>query len=83
MAMMKNLSTRLAEYNITVNDVAPAMVGSTGLLPNADSVPGLVDSIPLKRLCTPEEVANVVFMYCTTGFATGQSFVLAGGLNHK
>jgi len=70
MGMMKNLSSRLAEYNISVNDVAPAMVGGTGLLPNADGHPGLVESIPLQRLCTPEEVANVVVMYAKTGFAT-------------
>ncbi|KAJ9645763.1 hypothetical protein H2201_003654 [Coniosporium apollinis] len=81
--MMKNLSTRLAEFGITVNDVAPAMIGSTGMIPDGNIVPGLVDSIPLGRLGIPEEVANVVFMYCTTGYATGQSFVLAGGLNHK
>ncbi len=80
MGMMKNLSTRLAEYNISVNDVAPAMVGSTGMIPNGDSVPGLVESIPLKRLCTPEEVANAVLMYAKTGFCTGQSLVVSGGL---
>ncbi|KAF1357147.1 hypothetical protein BDV97DRAFT_394997 [Delphinella strobiligena] len=80
MGMMKNLSSRLAEYNISVNDVAPAMVGNTGLLPSADTVPGLVDSIPLSRLCAPEEVANVVLMYASTGFATGQSIVVGGGL---
>jgi hypothetical protein len=68
--MMKNLSSRLAPYNISVNDVSPAMVGSTGLLPSADSVPGVVDNIPLQRLCAPEEVANVVLMYARTGFAT-------------
>ncbi|KAF2184151.1 putative 3-ketoacyl-acyl carrier protein reductase [Zopfia rhizophila CBS 207.26] len=82
-SMMKNLSTRLAEYNITANDVSPAMIGETGLLPSGDSVPGLVDSIPLGRLGTPQEVANVVTMFCTTGYITGQSVVLAGGLNHK
>jgi len=70
MGMMKNLSSRLAQYNISVNEVSPAMVGATGLLPSADSVPGVVDSIPLKRLCSPEEVANVVIMYTKTGFAT-------------
>lgn len=60
--MMKNLSTRLAEFNITVNDVSPAMIGETGLIPSGDSVPGLVDSIPLGRLGVPQEVANVVSM---------------------
>ncbi|KAH7115826.1 hypothetical protein B0J11DRAFT_538546 [Dendryphion nanum] len=82
-AMMKNLSTRLAEFNITVNDVSPAMIGATGLIPSGDSVPGLVDSIPLGRLGVPEEVGNVVSMFCATGYMTGQSVLLAGGLNHK
>ncbi|KAF2795842.1 NAD(P)-binding protein [Melanomma pulvis-pyrius CBS 109.77] len=82
-SMMKNLSTRLAEFNITVNDVSPAMIGETGLIPSGDTVPGLVDSIPLGRLGVPQEVANVVSMFCTTGYMTGQSILLAGGLNHK
>jgi 3-oxoacyl-[acyl-carrier protein] reductase len=82
-SMMKNLSTRLASHNVTVNDVSPAMIGETGLIPNGDSIPGLVDSIPVGRLGTPDEVANVVMMFCTTGYMTGQSVVLAGGLNHK
>lgn len=81
--MMKNLSTRLAEFNITVNDVSPAMIGETGLIPNADSVPGLAQSIPLGRLGLPQEVSNVVLMFATTGYMTGQSVLLAGGLNHK
>ncbi|KAF2469411.1 NAD(P)-binding protein [Lindgomyces ingoldianus] len=82
-SMMKNLSTRLAEFNITVNDVSPAMIGETGLIPSSNSVPGLVDTIPLGRLGMPQEVANVVTMFCGTGYMTGQSVVLAGGLNHK
>lgn len=78
---MKNLSSKLAPYNITVNDVAPAMIGDTGMIPNA-SMEGLPD-LPLGRLGTPQECANVVTMFATTGYATGQSFLLAGGLNHK
>ena len=80
MGMMKNLSTTLAEHNISVNDVAPAMVGSTGMIPNGESFPGLVESIPMHRLCEPDEVARAVVMYSTCGFATGQSLVVAGGL---
>lgn len=96
MGMMKNLSTTLAPYNIAVNDVAPvsmaapvssqlsnvvqAMVGNTGLLPNGDQFPGLVNSIPMQRLCEPEEVANAVVFYAKTGFTTGQSLIIAGGL---
>ena len=78
--MMKNLSTRLAEHNISVNDVAPAIIGDTGMIPNAQSVPEVAASIPLGRVGTPEEVANVVTMLVTTGYMTGQSLLLAGGL---
>ena len=78
--MSKRLASQLAEYGISVNDVAPAMVGATGLIPNAEAVPGVVEGIPMGRLCEPEEVANAVLMFVTTGFATGQSLIIAGGL---
>ncbi|KAA8651653.1 hypothetical protein EYZ11_003908 [Aspergillus tanneri] len=78
--MMRNLSTRLAEHNISVNDVAPAMIGDTGMIPNAQTIPDVAAGIPLGRLGVPEEVANVVTMLVTTGYMTGQSLLLAGGL---
>ncbi|KAF7168482.1 hypothetical protein CNMCM5623_001513 [Aspergillus felis] len=78
--MMKNLATRLAEYNISVNDVAPAMIGDTGMIPSAQAIPEVAAGIPLGRLGTPDEVANVVSMLVTTGYMTGQSLLLAGGL---
>ncbi|KAE8355104.1 hypothetical protein BDV28DRAFT_60413 [Aspergillus coremiiformis] len=78
--MMKNLSTRLAEYNISVNDVAPAMIGATGMIPNATAIPEVAAGIPLGRLGHPDEVANVVSMLVTTGYMTGQSLLLGGGL---
>ncbi|KAK6812604.1 hypothetical protein RU639_011584 [Aspergillus parasiticus] len=78
--MMKNLSTRLVEFNISVNDVAPAMIGDTGMVPNASAIQDTVATIPLGRLGTPEETANVVTMLVTTGYMTGQSLLLSGGL---
>jgi 3-oxoacyl-[acyl-carrier protein] reductase len=78
--MMRNLSTRLAEFNISVNDVAPAMIGDTGMIPNAAAIPEVAAGIPLGRLGVPDEVANVVTMLVTTGYMTGQSLLLAGGL---
>ncbi|KAJ5294911.1 hypothetical protein N7508_009732 [Penicillium antarcticum] len=78
--MMKNLSTRLAEFNISVNDVAPAMIGDTGMIPNAAAIPEVAAGIPIGRLGTPEETANVVTMLVKTGYMTGQSLLLAGGL---
>jgi 3-oxoacyl-[acyl-carrier protein] reductase len=79
-AMMKNLSQKLAPYGITANDVAPAMIQETGMIPGASAFPGLQDSIPVGRLGYVEEVGNVVSMFCRTGYMTGQSVLLGGGL---
>ena len=78
--MMRNLASKLAEYNISVNDVAPAMIGKTFIMPDAKWIPDIVRGIPMGRLGEPEEVANVVTMYTKTGYVTGQSLVAGGGL---
>jgi 3-oxoacyl-[acyl-carrier protein] reductase len=81
--MMKNLAAKHAKSGITVNDVAPAMIGDTGMIPDAkfvEGTPGDVRNIPVGRLGTPEECAEVVIMMCKTGYLTGQSILLSGGL---
>ncbi|KFY31982.1 hypothetical protein V493_00617 [Pseudogymnoascus sp. VKM F-4281 (FW-2241)] len=83
MGMMKNLSSRLSQYNISVNDVAPAMIGATGLIPNPEAVTGVIETIPLGRLGQPVEVANAVEMFAKTGYCTGQSLIVAGGLSES
>ena len=83
MGMAKNLGLRLAADGITVNDVAPAMIGETGMIPDAafvEGTPGDVKNIPVGRLGVPQEIANVVTMLCRTGYLTGQSIVISGGL---
>lgn len=83
MGMVKNLAQKLAKDGITVNDVAPAMIGETGMIPNAQFLEGTagdVRNIPVGRLGTPQECANVVTMLCKTGYLTGQSILLSGGL---
>ena len=81
--MCKNLAMKLAKDGITVNDVAPAMIGETGMIPDAkfvEGTPGDVKNIPVGRLGVPQEVANVTTMLCRTGYLTGQSIVVSGGL---
>jgi 3-oxoacyl-[acyl-carrier protein] reductase len=56
------------------------MIGETGMIPNAAAIPEVAAGIPLGRLGVPDEVANVVTMLVTTGYMTGQSLLLAGGL---
>jgi 3-oxoacyl-[acyl-carrier protein] reductase len=81
--MMKNLAMKHAKDGITLNDVAPAMIGETGMIPDekrVEGTPGDVKNIPVGRLGTPLETANVVVMFCKTGYMTGQSVLLSGGL---
>ncbi|RBQ70306.1 hypothetical protein VDGD_07542 [Verticillium dahliae] len=81
--LMKNLAAKHANDGITVNDVAPAMIGDTGMIPDekrVEGTPGDVKNIPVGRLGTPQECANVVTMLCRTGYMTGQSILLSGGL---
>ena len=78
-----SIARKHAAQGITVNDVAPAMIGETGMIPDAkfvEGTPGDVRNIPVGRLGTPAEVAGVVLMICRTGYLTGQSIVLSGGL---
>ncbi|KUI67630.1 3-oxoacyl-[acyl-carrier-protein] reductase FabG [Cytospora mali] len=81
--MMRNLSRKLVGDGITVNDIAPAMIGDTGMIPDEKTVEGTagdVKNIPVGRLGTPQEVANMVTMCARTGYLTGQSMLLSGGL---
>ncbi|KAF2227532.1 3-oxoacyl-reductase [Elsinoe ampelina] len=81
--MMKNLAQKLAKDGITVNDISPAMISDTGMLKDAKAVEGTagdVKNIPVGRLGTPDECANAVKMVVETGYLTGQSIFLTGGL---
>lgn len=81
--LMRSLANKHAKEGITVNDVAPAMIGETGMIPDekfVEGTPGDVRNIPVGRLGTPGEVAGVVVMFCRTGYLTGQSVLLSGGL---
>lgn len=81
--MMRNLARKHAGQGITVNDIAPAMIGDTGMVPDEKAVqgtPGDVKNIPVGRLGAPQEVANLVTMCAKTGYLTGQSILVSGGL---
>lgn len=81
--MMRNLARKHAGQGITVNDIAPAMIGDTGMVPDEKAVQGTagdVKNIPVGRLGAPQEVANMVTMCARTGYLTGQSMLVSGGL---
>ncbi|KAG5925934.1 hypothetical protein E4U42_003815 [Claviceps africana] len=92
-----NLAAVLAGDGVTVNIVAPAMIGETGMIPTplgrtwdsntdleslskTDAGLSIAAGVPVQRLGTPDEVANVVVMFAKTGYMTGQEVLIAGGL---
>ncbi len=91
--MMKTLSTELAEYNVTVNAVAPGYTLTDRVKQLLDDkakksgktyeevLEELSESIPMRRLGKPEEIASVVVFLSSepAAFLTGQTIVVDGG----
>lgn len=79
-ALTRALAVELAPKQITLNAVAPgAMVGE------ADASDRAIDRIPLKRLGTPEDVAEMVAFLASddASYVTGEVFYVDGGLGGR
>lgn len=70
-------ASQLAGAGITVNAVAPALIETEMLAGIPKAQPG---RIPVGRLGTTEEVAEVVVMLARNGYITGQTINANGGL---
>lgn len=66
----------LVKEGITVNAVAPSMIGTDMAIQDLKADPR---SGPMGRLGTVEEVANVVVMLAKNGYITGQTIFVNGG----
>ena len=77
-AMMHFYAKALAAEGITVNAVAPALI-ETDMVSQVKSVNP--DNIPVKRLGTSEEIANVVIMLVHNGYITNQTMNVNGGMH--
>lgn len=78
--LMRSLAAAYAPRGVTVNVVAPALV-ETDALGGLDADPErLAARIPVGRLGRPEEVAELVLALVRTGYVTGQSLLVDGGL---
>ena len=76
----KALAVELAKRRITVNCIAPGLI-ETAMTANVP-LDEIKDSIPMRRLGTPDEVAAIVeFLFCEdAGYITRQVISVNGGL---
>ncbi|WP_027723082.1 3-oxoacyl-ACP reductase FabG [Maridesulfovibrio zosterae] len=76
----KSLAMEVAKRNILVNAVTPGFI-DTDMLSELP-VDEIKNTIPLKRLGTPKEVAGVVSFLCSdkASYITGQTIAVNGGI---
>ena len=84
--MTRTWALELGAHGITSNAVAPGPI-ATDLFLNANpsdspETQRIIDSVPLKKMGTPEDVAHAVayFLDDRSGFVTGQTSYVCGGI---
>ncbi|RZS81123.1 acetoacetyl-CoA reductase [Pigmentiphaga kullae] len=78
------LAQEVASKGVTVNTVSPGYIGTDMVRAiRPDVLQTIVDTIPVKRLGTPDEIGSIVAWLASddAGFATGADFSLNGGLH--
>jgi glucose 1-dehydrogenase len=83
--LMRTLAVELAPHGITVNNVCPGAIDTkmdAGLKADADEFEILLDEIPLHRMGTPGEVADLCVFLASQGaaYVTGASYLIDGGM---
>jgi len=73
-----HLASRVAADGVTVNAIAPALIQDTGMLPGNPTE--LASAIPVGRLGTPGEVADLALAMILNGYLTSKVVTIDGGL---
>ncbi|MEI4261564.1 SDR family NAD(P)-dependent oxidoreductase [Roseovarius sp. D0-M9] len=84
--MTKTWALELGQHGITVNAIGPGPIATE--LFNKVNPPGdprtekIIESVPIKRTGTPEDMADAVSFFCSerSGFVTGQVLFVCGGM---
>lgn len=86
LGLARTWALELGAHGITANVVAPGPIEATEMfheiIPEGSAkIPRIVDSIPVKRLGRPEDVARAVRFFAApeAGFITGQTLFVCGG----
>lgn len=81
--LTRTWALELAPYNVLVNALCPGFVLTdlTRRTNTAEQLTAIVDSIPMKRLATPAEIAEAVYFLASeqNSYITGQALFVDGG----
>lgn len=81
-ALIRSVALEVGPLGIRVNNINPGVIDTPMLRAHGDEIRGpLGERAALKRLGTPEDIANAAVWLCTDGasFITGQSILVDGG----
>lgn len=86
LGLTRTWALELGEHGITANAVAPGPIEATRMFhqiipEGSPKLPRITESIPVKRLGRPEDVARAVMFFAApeAGFVTGQTLFVCGG----
>ena len=82
----KALAAELANKGVTVNAIAPGYVATKMVMAiKPEILQTIVDSVPMKRLAKPEEIAGLAVYLSSdlAGFITGATMNINGGLYYQ
>jgi glucose 1-dehydrogenase len=85
---MRTIAQELAQYNITVNNICPGAIETPinkQTLESGGLVQELLAEIPLNRLGTPDDVAEMAVYLASdaASYVTGASLFIDGGMSKK
>ncbi|WP_350333305.1 SDR family NAD(P)-dependent oxidoreductase [Coralliovum pocilloporae] len=77
-SLTREMSADFGPHGIRVNAIAPGEIDTSILSPGTEK---LIDSIPLRRLGSTEEVASTIFFLCSSAssYVTGSEIHINGG----
>ncbi len=83
--LMRTVAVELAPHHITVNNIGPGAIDTpmdAPLKAHPDQLRALLDEIPLGRMGTPDEVAELAVYLASdaAAYVTGATFFIDGGM---
>jgi 3-oxoacyl-[acyl-carrier protein] reductase len=79
--LMHHIAPRAAGHGVTVNTIAPALIGGTRILPTDPNDPETPPMpIPVGRLGTIDEVADLAVAILQNGYLTNKTIAVDGGI---